>query len=148
MVLGDERYKLFGVVTNRETPGDDLIRWYWARCGKGEEVHGVMKNDLAGGQLPSGRFGANAAWWGIVVLAFNLNSLMKRLVLPQGWSSKRLKAVRFGFIQLAGRVVTRARQLIIRVSRGHPAYHLLLEVRRRLRSLWMDHRTLARAPTH
>ena len=44
------------------------------RCGKGEEVHGVVKDDLAGGRLPSGRFGANAAWWAIVVLAFNLNS--------------------------------------------------------------------------
>ena len=41
------------------------------RCGKGEEVHGVVKDDLAGGRLPSGRFGANAAWWAIVVLAFN-----------------------------------------------------------------------------
>jgi hypothetical protein len=33
-----------------------------------------MKEDLAGGRLPSSRFGANAAWWGIMVLAFNLNS--------------------------------------------------------------------------
>jgi hypothetical protein len=95
-----------------------------------------MKEDLAGGQLPSSRFGANAAWWSIMVLAFNLNSLMKRLVLPQGWASKRLKALRFGFINLAGRVVSRARQLIIRLSGGHPAYGLLLEVRWRLRTLW------------
>ena len=40
-------------------------------CGKGEEVHGVLKDDLAGGRLPSGLFGANAAWWAIAVLAFN-----------------------------------------------------------------------------
>ena len=67
-----------------------------------------MKNDLAGGQLPSGQFGANTAWWGIVVLAYNLNSLMKRLVMPEGWAPKRLKAVRFGFIHVAGRVVAHA----------------------------------------
>ena len=96
----------------------------------------MMKEDLAGGHLPSGRFGANAAWWGIMVLAFNLNSLMKRLVLPEGWAPKRLKAIRFGFINLAGRVISRARQLIIRLSQGHPAYQLLMEVRQRLRSLW------------
>ena len=70
-----------------------------------------------------------------MVLAFNLNSLMKRLVLPQGWAYRRLKAIRFGFINVAGRVVSRARQLMIRLSGGHPAYELLLEVRRRLSAL-------------
>ena len=109
-------------------------------------MHKIMKEDLAGGHLPSARFGANAAWWGIMVLAFNLNSLMKRLVLPQGWAPKRLKAIRFGFINLAGRVVGRARQLIIRLSGGHPAYELLLEVRRRLRDLWDAAESVRPAP--
>jgi hypothetical protein len=95
-----------------------------------------MKEDLAGGHLPSVRFGVNAAWWGIMVLAFNLNSLMKRLVLPKEWAPKRLKAIRFGFINVAGRLLTRSRQLIIRLSESHPAYELIMEVRRRLRALW------------
>ncbi|MFH1087850.1 MAG: IS1380 family transposase, partial [Chloroflexota bacterium] len=134
--FGQRQYKVFGLVTNRDIPGDKLIWWHRGRCGKGEEIHKVMKEDLAGGQLPSARFGANAAWWGMTVLAFNLNSLMKRLALPEGWASKRLKAIRFGFINLAGRVVSRARQLIIRLSEDHPAYELLAEVRQRMRSLW------------
>jgi len=134
--FGQRQYKVFGMVTNRDIPGDKLIWWYRGRCGKGEEIHKVMKDDLAGGHLPSGRFGANAAWWGIMVLAFNLNSLMKLLALPEGWAPKRLKAIRFGFINLAGRVVNRARQLIIRLSEGHPAYELLVEVRRRMRTLY------------
>jgi len=136
MSFGEQRYKVFGMVSNRDIPGDKLIWWHRGRCGKGEEIHKVMKEDLAGGHLPSGRFGANAAWWGIMVLAFNLNSLMKRLALPEGWATKRLKAIRFGFIHLAGRVVSRARRLIIRLSKGHPAYELLVEVRQRIRSLW------------
>ena len=141
--FGERRYKLFGLVTNRDIPGDKLIWWQRARCGKGEEMHGVMKEDLAGGHLPSGRFGANAAWWGIMVLAFNLNSLMKRLVLPQGWAPKRLKAIRFGFINVAGRVVSRARQLIIRLAGSHPAYELLMEVRQRIRALRAEHSEMA-----
>lgn len=132
-----KQYKLFGMVTNRDLAGDKLICWSRERCGKGEEMHAIMKHDLAGGQLPSAQFGANAAWWAIMILAFNLNSLMKRLALPEGWESKRLKAVRFGLINLAGRVVNRSRQLIIRLSANHPAYSILLEVRRRLRVLWM-----------
>ncbi|HVC62360.1 MAG TPA: transposase [Acetobacteraceae bacterium] len=74
-------YKLFGVVTNRRDAGDRVIWWLRECCGKSEEVHSVMKNDLAGGQLPSGLFGANAAWWALMILAHNLNAAMKRLVL-------------------------------------------------------------------
>ncbi|MEW6419484.1 MAG: hypothetical protein AB1480_15450 [Nitrospirota bacterium] len=39
----------------------------YQRCGKSEEAHAAMKNDLAGGQFPSGDFGENAAWWWIMV---------------------------------------------------------------------------------
>ena len=122
-------HKLFGVVTNRDLTGDALVRWSRQRCGKGEEVHGVLKNDLAGGRLPSRLFGANAAWWAISVLTFNLSSAMKRLVLGRQWVGKRLKAVRFALIALPGRVVRHARRLIIRLARGHPSYQLLLRAR-------------------
>ena len=54
-----------------------------------------MKDDLAGGRLPSGLFGANAAWWAIMVLAHNLNAMMKRLVLGGDWAARRMKAMRF-----------------------------------------------------
>ena len=128
-------YKVTGVVTNRGLPGDELVWWYRQRCGKGEEVHAVLKEDFAGGRLPSGLFGANAAWWAITVLAFNLNSAVKRLVLGREWVSKRLKAVRFGVINLAGRVVRHARGLTIRLGRGHPSYELLVSALRRILAL-------------
>ena len=123
-------YKVTGIVTNRDLPGDELIRWYRQRCGKGEEVHSVLKEDLAGGRLPSGLFGVNAAWWAISVLAFNPNSAIKQLALGDRWVSKRLKAIRFGIINLPGRVVRHARRLIIRLPRGHPSFELLVDARR------------------
>ena len=128
-------HKVFGVVTNRDVAGDEVIRWSRQRCGKGEEVHSVLKSDLAGGRMPSGLFGANAAWWAIAVLAFNLNSAMRWLVLGGQWVSKRLKAVRFALIALPGRVVWHARRLIIRLARGHPSYELLLMARQRILAL-------------
>ena len=70
-------YNIRWIVTNRELPGDEIVRWYYERCGKGEEVHGALKEDLAGGRLPSGQFGANAAWWAITALEFNLNSALR-----------------------------------------------------------------------
>ena len=128
-------YKIRGIVTNRDLPGDEVVRWYRERCGKGEEVHGVLKEDLAGGRLPSGLFGANAAWWAIAVLAFNLNSAVKQLALGDQWVAKRLKAVRFALINLAGRVVFHARKLLIRLARGHPSFPLLVGAHRRIAAL-------------
>jgi hypothetical protein len=135
MDFNQKRYKVFGLVTNRDLPGDEIIWWHRARCGKSEEAHGVMKGDWVGGQLPSGSFGENAAWWAIMILAFNLNSLMKGLVLQGDWISKRLKAIRFSLINLPGRIIKRAGALIIRLTAAHSSDAILLAARRRIMSL-------------
>ena len=50
MQIDKKIYKVFGVVTNiKEMNGEDLIHWLHERCGKSEEAHAVMKEDLAGG---------------------------------------------------------------------------------------------------
>ncbi len=128
-------HKLFGVVTNRQGPGDGVIGWLRERCGKSEEVHSGLKSDLAGGQMPSGLFGANAAWWALSILAFNLNAAMKRLALGEGWASKRMKALRFHLIGLPGRVVSHARQVIVRLGGGAEALATILDARARIRAL-------------
>ncbi len=126
-------YRIRGVVSNRlDLPGDELVRWYRARCGKGEEVHSVLKMDLAGGRLPSGRFGANAAWWTHAVLACNLHAALRTLALGPAWAGKRMKAVRFALLGLPGRVVRHARRLIIQLGAGHPSCALLRSARRRI----------------
>lgn len=126
-------FKLFGVVTNRlEMPGDALIWWHRERCGRSEQAHDIMKNDLAGGQLPSEHFGANAAWWAIMIIASTLLTFLKRLALPKDWAPRRLKAIRFWLFALPGRVLSHARTLIVRIAAGHPALQLLIEARRRI----------------
>ena len=135
MNFGPVKYKVFGIVTNRDIPGDELIWWYRERCGKSEEAHSIMKEDLAGGRLPSGYFGVNAAWWHIMILAWNLNSAMKRLVLGEAWVCKRLKAIRFWLIKLPGRVLNRARVLRVRLIGGHASNATLFEMRRKILSL-------------
>lgn len=132
MNWGTVKYKVTGMVTNRDCAADELIWWYRGRCGKSEEAHSIMKEDLAGGKFPSGLFGANAAWWQIMILAFNLNSAMKRLVLGGSWVNRRLKAIRFWLIKVPGRVLSHARSLIVRLVGGHPSNETLCEARRRM----------------
>ena len=38
-------YKVTGIVTDRDLPGDDPIRWYSQRCGEGEDVLCVTQGD-------------------------------------------------------------------------------------------------------
>jgi len=135
MTWNTKRYKVFGLATNMSWAGEELIPWHYQRCGKSEAAHSVMKEDLTGGKLPSGDFGENAAWWWIMILALNLNAAMKRLVLGGSWVSKRMKAVRFSLINLAGRVLERSRTLIIRLCSGHPSFTVLLEARRRIAAM-------------
>jgi hypothetical protein len=135
MSLQEKRYKVFGLVTNMDWDGERLIHWHHERCGKSEEAHAVMKDDLAGGKLPSANFGANAAWWWIMILAMNLNSIMKSLVLGGEWRTKRLKAIRFGLINLPGLVAQRARLLWVRLSGRHPGFALLLAIREKINGL-------------
>jgi hypothetical protein len=128
-------YKLFGVVTNKKEAGDQVIWWLRERCGKSEEAHAVLKSDLAGGQLPSALFGANAAWWALAILAHNLNTAMKKLVLGKTWVAKRMKALRFHLIALPGRVVRHARKLILRLGAGAETLATIVNARQTILAL-------------
>jgi hypothetical protein len=129
------RYKLFGVVTNLTWSGDEVICWLHKRCGRSEEAHAIMKEDLAGGKFPSGDFGENAAWWWIMLFSFNLHAAMKMLALSKGWARKRMKAVRFALINIPARVLEHARRLVIRLTRAHPSFGEILNARERIAHL-------------
>lgn len=128
------QYKLHGLVSNMDWEGGRLIGFAYERCGKSEEAHAVVKNDLMGGRLPSGNFGENGAWWWINILTFNLHTAMKK-ILGTSWITKRMKAIRFSLISLPGRIISHARELVIRLVKGHPSLVLLIEARQRIMRL-------------
>ena len=116
-------------------PGNQVILWSRERCGKSEEVHSVAKSDLAGGQLPSALFGANAAWWALTPLSHNLNAVMKRLVLGDKWIVRRMNALRFRLFGLPGRVVSHARRLVIRIVADAETLQTILAARKTILAL-------------
>src|SRR5947209_5425643 len=79
--------KYFAVVSNVwEWTPKRLLEWHREKAGSIEAVHDVIKNELAGGVMPCGRFGANAAWLRLAVLAYNVLSALKRLALLRSYS--------------------------------------------------------------
>jgi len=128
--LQGNSYKIHALVSNRDIAAPELINWYYKRCGNSEEVHGILKNDLAGGTLPCNHFHANANWWWIAVLAHNIHSAFKLLCCDESFQKSRLKRIRFCIINIPGLVIEHGRRLIVRLNAGDSAYGLLSEIRR------------------
>jgi hypothetical protein len=135
MALNNKSYKIFGLVTNMDWDGEELIHWSRKRCGNSEHVHSEMKEALCGGQLPSGKFGANAAWWWMMILSLNVVAILKKLALPSKWAGSRMKKIRFWLINIPGRAILKGKELIIRLTRDHPAMELLVHVRSQIAGL-------------
>jgi hypothetical protein len=87
-----------------------------------EKVHDVVKNDLAGGVMPCGRFYANAAWWRLNCLCYNVVWIMKRKALPKSFWPVRMKGLRFHLIGVAGKVVSHARMTFLKITEGLIGY--------------------------
>jgi hypothetical protein len=105
----------FSIVTNRTLPAETVARWYWQKGGTIEHVHAVVKNELGGGTLPCGRFGANAAWFRLVLLTYNVLRVVRHTG-PDDLKNARPKRLRLNLLALPTVVARHARQLIARVA--------------------------------
>jgi hypothetical protein len=111
------RVKHFAIVSNRwELKPGQLIAWHREKAGAIEAVHDVLKNELAGGVMPSKYFGANAAWLRLAVIAHNVLTALKRIALPAELLRARPKRLRFLIFNTAGRIVAHARQTVLRLA--------------------------------
>jgi hypothetical protein len=114
--IGNQAYKIFGLITNlQEEDGSKIVAFHHERCGKSEEIHGILKNELGGGHVISNKFGAEAAWWNIGALSLSLLNLFKRNFLPEESHSLRPKAMRFVFFVMLGKFVRHARKVELKV---------------------------------
>jgi len=125
--------KYLAVVSNRwDVPVPALLRWHWAKAGTIELVHDVTKNELGAAVPPCGRFGANAAWYRLSLLTYNVLSALKSLALPASLSAARPKRLRFVVFTLAGRLVSHAGRLWVRVGAAAERLAGLIAARLRL----------------
>lgn len=79
-------------------------------------MHDVTKNDLAAGVPPSGKFGANAAWYRLTLLTYNVLSVLRRLGLPERFQHVRPKRLRYEVFTVPAEIHTHARQLRARLG--------------------------------
>ena len=111
----DKRYH--AIITNRwDESGGDLLTWHRAKAGTIEHVHDEIKNGLAGGQLPSAKFGANAAWFRIACIAHNILVAVKRAWPDESLHNAKAKRVRFVLLNVTGRFSRDRRKITLHLS--------------------------------
>lgn len=129
--------KYLAVVTNRaaEMSGDEVIRWHRKKAGTIELMHDVSKNELGARVPPSGKFGANAAWYRLSLLTLNILMAMKLHALPPALKKARPKKLRFVLFTLAGKISWHAEKLIVYVGERAERLAGLITARAKLAAL-------------
>lgn len=106
--------KHFAVVTNRTEAAAFILRWQRLKAGTVEHVHDELKNGLGGGRMPSAKFGANAAWFRIACIAYNVLEALRSQWPEEELRTAKLKRLRFHIFSISGRIVRDRRKMRLR----------------------------------
>jgi len=103
------------VATNREEPGEEIIRLHNQR-GQAENFIKELKDGFGMEWMPCGETYANAVFFRLGVIAYNLFIAMKLLALPPWYHTFTIQTVRWRLYQLAGAVVRHSNQLWLKLK--------------------------------
>lgn len=112
-----EKYCYHGVATNwlvEEKSSEEVVWWHNERSNA-ENYNKEVKNGFNLSYVPCGAFEANAVWFGVGILAYNLFIASKVFLLPKSWLKKTIGTIRWQFIQMAGRIIKHAGCVIVRI---------------------------------
>jgi len=97
--------------------------------GTAEKAFGELKNGYGLDKLPCGELMANAAFFQIGLLAYNLVQTFKRYALPQSWRTFCIKNLRFRLLCQAALIVRHARRLVLKLSEAFPFFEIFENAR-------------------
>ena len=110
-----ERYSV--IASNRDESAQETVLWYNRRGETSENRLKELKIGFGMERMPCGQFGANAIFFRIGVLAYNLFVMFKQNVLPKGWRKLQVQTLRWRLYQTAGKVTLHAGYMWLRVKR-------------------------------
>jgi len=118
------------VASNRagESAGETLA-WYHQRGEHSENRIKEVKIGFGQERMPCGQFQANAMFFRIGCLAYNLFVMFKRQALPREFWKAQVQTLRWRFFSTAGKVVFHAGAVVLKVGRF--LFSLFEEVRQR-----------------
>jgi hypothetical protein len=112
-------YVYRAIATNRDELSDSqIIHWYNQRAEDSENRIKELKLDFGGDTLPCSDFNANALYFLISALSYNLFALMRQL-LPEALAQHRAMTLRWRLYAMAAKVVKTGRQLFVKLKEKH-----------------------------
>ena len=92
----------------------EVLKWHNQR-GAAENFNKELKIGFGMERMPCGDSWANAVFFRIGVIAYNLFIGFKRLSCPEAWVHHTIATFRWKVVQVAGRIVRHAGQVILRL---------------------------------
>lgn len=106
------------IATNRGESSEDVITWYNKRGDHSENRIKELKIGFGMERMPCGQCEANAAFFRIGILAYNLFRLFILKTLATSWHKHQVQTVRWRLYQIAGKVVFHGGQVFLKVRRA------------------------------
>lgn len=125
-----EPYCYHVIATNREEEAKEVITLH-NRRGQVENFIKELKDGFGMNWMPCGETNANAVFFRIGVMAYNLFQALKLLGLPLWWHNTTIATVRWRLYQVAARLVYHAHQIIVKVTTSIDKINLFKRVRYR-----------------
>jgi len=117
------------LATNRdELTAEEVVRFHNQR-GQAENLIKEVKIGFGMEQMTSGDFAANALWFALGLLVYNLTQAQKLLFLDPDWKTRTIATIRWQLIEVAGRLVRHGRRLVLRLAVSREKFALLLRMR-------------------
>lgn len=123
-------YCYHAIATNREEPANEVVALHNQR-GQAENFIKELKEGFGMNWIPCGETYANAVFFRIGVIAYNLFQAMKLLSLPPWWRTSTIATARWRLYQTAAKVVHHAHQVLLKLAAPDDKVKLLLQIRRR-----------------
>jgi hypothetical protein len=125
-----EPYRYHVIATNDDNRKVPEVIWFHNGRGDAENYNKELKGGFGMDYAPCRSLKADAVYFEIGVLAYNLTIAVKRLLLGGDWVRRTIASLRWRLLQTAGKVVRHGRKLVLRVQESH--FELLKAVRAQL----------------
>jgi hypothetical protein len=109
------RYRYTAVASNRIESAADTLEWYAQRGETSENRIKELKLGFGMERMPCGQLEANAVFFRLGVLAYNLCQGFKRWALKKEWRQHQVQTLRWRLYQTAGKLVRHAGRVVLKV---------------------------------
>jgi hypothetical protein len=113
---GREKYTV--IATNRGGSAEEVVQWYNQRGECSENRIKELKIGFGMERMPCGQFEANAVFFRIGVLAYNVGRLFVLSTLDPSWHRHQVQTLRWKLYDMAGKIVFHGGQIYMKVSRA------------------------------